>query len=295
MFILLIILVLTVVYYQCRRALPKAISEAVIESMSKAVTNPPSLLQFTNNPIDWQKLKASAMAARVARREELERMDTEESKAELALMNAEDEHDAARAARHYPPDIITYSNSVTPQDCLVCVRKEPSTNTWEAYERKNAMAKIGASIWLHTAVPYGTEDIRVMYSIRRVDTPARWERHTHYHRHNEKMESFSQQHTEDHDAAIAAKHFPTRKSFISFTITENEQNVLYRTKTVDEIRNFMRIHADATIGSLIPFFEGTLQNDHGIRVIYAIHRVDKPERWEEHLYMFRLNERVSHY
>jgi hypothetical protein len=304
MFVLLaIIFVLTVMYWQCRRALPKAILEAVVEVMPHVTPKTPSLLQFTKNPIpiDWERLKANAIANRLAHRQLLERLiqeGCEKSKTELAQMLAEDEHDAAYKEGHIPQHITDYSKSVTHADCLVVLRKELGEKHWEAYERKNANAKIGAWIWLHTAIPYDNQDIRASYAICRVDTPERWERYTYFYRRSERIETSGEYCSvgyKDHDAAMATKPHIERKIFVSPSITAHEQGVLYRTKAVDEWYDFMRLHADATIGSLIQFYEGTLHNDAPIRVIYAIHRVDTPGRWEQHTYMFRLNERVSHF
>ena len=283
LFLLSILFVITVVYYRFLRSLPKAL--------------PKPLLQFTAAP-DWLELDAACAKARATRRQELEQQTDNKSKTELAQMLAEDEHDAARKAHHFPQHVTDYSESVTHVDCLVVLRKEPSEKHWEAYERKNANAKIGAWIWLHTAIPYGKENICANYAIRRVDTPERWERCTYFCRPNEPIPTSREYCSlgyKDHDAATATKPCIERKIFVSSSITAHEQTVLCRTKAVDEWYDFMRLHADATIGSLIQFYEGTLRNDAPIRVIYAIHRVDTPERWEQHTYMFRLNERVSHF
>ena len=287
-FLLAILFVLSAVFYQRMYALPKALPKQKIELIPESKP----LFQFTKN-INWEKMAADAAAARVARRQELERLDDKQS---IAQMDAEDLHNAARKAHHIPPQIITYSNSVAQKGFLIMFRKEPGEKHWESYERKHANAKIGAWIWLHTAIPYDNENIHASYAIRRVDTPERWERHTYYYHQNEPIKTSNKYYSvgyKDHAEAMAAKLRVGRKYFSSGTITE--QTILYRTKTVDEWSDFMRLHADATVGSLIPFYEATLKSDQEHRVMCAIHRIDAPERWEEHIYMFRTNERVPHF
>ena len=280
MLFITVILALTV-YYLWELLKPKAPARVSAAPESKP------MFQFSN-AINWEKMQTDAATARSEYRKSLELAGDAKG---LAQMDAEDEHDAAIKAHHIPPDVVVYSESITSKDC-VALRKELGERAWEAYERKHAAAKIGAHIWLHTENPYGDEQIRVNYAIIRVDTPARWERQTYYF-NNENIVSSYKRHSESYAVHDAAPPCRTRKCFESSTITEKDKLVLYRTKTVDEWRDFMRLHEDATVGSLIYFFEGTLKNEQGVRVIHAIHRVDTPERWEEHTYMFRANERAS--
>lgn len=283
MLFLVAILVLTV-YFHWKLIRPKV----------TAASNPKPLFQFSSK-INWDKMAADATTARTKLRESLMLRTDEEAKATLIQMNAEDEHDAAIAAHHYPSEVTDYSASVTPQDSLIVFRKDFGEKNWEFHERKNAAAKIGAWIWLHTAIPYGMENVRKSFAIFRVDTPARWERYTYYHLHNEKTPTsykYAPISYDAHDAAMAEKKYPTRKYIDSASISEKDKLTLHRTKAVDEWYDFMRLHANSTIGARIHFFEGTLRNDTPIRVVFAIHRVDNPERWEEQIYTFRMDERV---
>jgi len=189
-----------------------------------------------------------------------------------------------------------YSATLSAQACLFCIRKSMCVGEWVAFERENATAPIGSWFPIRETSLLNKEDVRVLFAILRVDRPEKWERHTYFYRKNEKIpreeisilsdESTKKAAIEEHDNAISKNCHPAREYIYSTSVLPTERVPSYRVKSVDAWWYFERKHANAPIGSWIHFDDPDVYGSSTFRVTFAILRVNRPERWEEHVYLY---------
>lgn len=92
-----------------------------------------------------------------------------------------------------------------------------------------------------------------------------------------------------------ASSVPIPESKDIYSRTLSAQACLFcirKSASVGEWSTFEREHATAHVGTWIPMRETSLLNREGINVLFAILRVDRPEKWERHTYFYRDDEKV---
>ena len=193
-----------------------------------------------------------------------------------------------------------YSETLSAQTCLFCIRKSVSMGEWAAFEREHTSANIGTWIPIRETSLLNKDCINVLFAILRVDRPEKWERHTYFYLQCEKVprqdisilsdDSTKQTSIDAHDAAMLKRQFPEREYIYSPSILPTERVPSYRVKAIDEWRDYERKYANAPIGSWIHFDDPQVFGSSTLRVSFAILRIDAPERWEEHVYLYHKGE-----
>lgn len=82
------------------------------------------------------------------------------------------------------------------------------------------------------------------------------------------------------------KRFPEREYIYSESFRSRDRIPCYRTKSVEEWREFEKKHENAPIGTWIHFDDPAVLSPSHVCVTFAIVRIDSPERWEEHVYFY---------
>jgi len=188
-----------------------------------------------------------------------------------------------------------YSATLRSEKCLF-IRKAMCVGEWTAFERENTDAPIGSWFPIRETSLFNKEDVRVLFAILRVDRPEKWEHYTYFYRKDEKVprmeisilsnESTKKASIQEHDDAISKHYFPERKYIYSTSVLPISLGPSYVVKPEDDWFYFERKHANAPIGSWIHFEDADVYGSFTFRVTFAILRVNRPERWEEHVYLY---------